>query len=121
MSRRIKDGAITYLPPMQDQMSNKHQEIERIAEKRAKTTPPPLWKVVLLNDDFTPQDFVVALLQHFFHMDEAQATRVMLMVHHQGRGICGVYVKDVAETKVAQVMQFARQHQHPLQCVMEEN
>ncbi|KZE32825.1 ATP-dependent Clp protease adaptor protein ClpS [Crenobacter luteus] len=88
---------------------------------KTKTRPPPLYKVLLLNDDFTPMDFVVQILQTFFFMDREKATRVMLQVHTQGRGVCGVYTKDVAATKVEQVLQFARSHQHPLQCVMEEN
>ncbi|AXK39461.1 ATP-dependent Clp protease adapter ClpS [Crenobacter cavernae] len=88
---------------------------------RTKTRPPPLYKVLLLNDDFTPMDFVIQVLQVFFFMDREKATRIMLQVHTQGRGVCGVYAKDVAATKVEQVLQFARSHQHPLQCVMEEN
>ena len=102
-------------------MAVKHQSDLQPTLERQRTAPPPMWKVLLLNDDFTPMDFVVVVLQQFFHMDEAQATRVMLTVHHQGRGVCGVFSKDVAETKVQQVVRFARQHQHPLQCVMEEN
>ncbi len=102
-------------------MAVKHQSDLQPTLERQRTAPPPMWKVLLLNDDFTPMDFVIVVLQQFFHMDEAQATRVMLTVHHQGRGVCGVFSKDVAETKVQQVVRFARQHQHPLQCVMEEN
>lgn len=102
-------------------MAVKHQSDLQPTLENQRTAPPPMWKVLLLNDDFTPMDFVVVVLQQFFHMDEAQATRVMLTVHHQGRGVCGVFSKDVAETKVQQVVRFARQHQHPLQCVMEEN
>ncbi|WP_018150435.1 ATP-dependent Clp protease adapter ClpS [Leeia oryzae] len=102
-------------------MSSKSKELLQTKDDVTKVTPPPFWKVVLLNDDFTPMDFVVHVLQQFFHLDVDQATRIMLMVHQQGRGICGVYSKDVAETKVQQVRQFAKEHQHPLQCVMEEN
>lgn len=83
--------------------------------------PPPLYKVLLLNDDFTPMDFVIGVLQRFFLMDREQATRVMLKVHNEGAGLAGVYPRDVAETKVQQVTNHAREHQHPLQCVMEEN
>jgi len=83
--------------------------------------PPPLYKVLLLNDDFTPMDFVIGVLQRFFLMDREQATRVMLKVHNEGAGLAGVYPRDVAETKVRQVTNHAREHQHPLQCVMEEN
>jgi ATP-dependent Clp protease adaptor protein ClpS len=76
--------------------------------------------VVLLNDDFTPMEFVVGVLQKFFGKGREQATQIMLKVHHEGRGVCGVYPRDVAATKVEQVCSYARQHQHPLQCVMEE-
>jgi len=89
--------------------------------QRARTKAPPLYRVVLLNDDFTPMDFVVVVLQNFFAMNREQATVVMLKVHREGKGICGVYPRDVAATKVEQVTAFARQHQHPLACVMEEN
>ncbi|MEW6514111.1 MAG: ATP-dependent Clp protease adapter ClpS [Pseudomonadota bacterium] len=89
--------------------------------ERQKIKPPPLYKVVLLNDDFTPMDFVVVVLEKFFRMNREQATVVMLKVHQQGRGICGVFPRDMAATKVEQVGAFARHHQHPLACVMEEN
>jgi ATP-dependent Clp protease adaptor protein ClpS len=84
------------------------------------TKPPPLYKVILLNDDYTPMDFVVLVLQRFFHMDRERATHIMLKVHREGLGVCGVFPKDIAATKVDLVVSFARQHQHPLQCVMEE-
>ncbi|WP_126444412.1 ATP-dependent Clp protease adapter ClpS [Sulfuricystis multivorans] len=89
--------------------------------EQQKVNPPPLYKVVLLNDDYTPMDFVVVVLEKFFRMSREKATRVMLTVHHRGRAVCGVYPRDVASTKVEQVTAFARQHQHPLACVMEEN
>ena len=82
--------------------------------------PPPMFKVMLLNDDFTPMDFVVAVIQKYFGKDREQATRIMLKVHREGMGICGIYPKDVATTKVEQVVSYSRKHQHPLQCVMEE-
>lgn len=82
--------------------------------------PPPLYQVLLLNDDYTPMEFVVSVLQKFFGMGREKATQIMLTVHREGRGVCGVYPRDVAATKVEQVVDFARQHQHPLQCVMEE-
>jgi ATP-dependent Clp protease adaptor protein ClpS len=87
----------------------------------SRVKPPPLFKVLLLNDDYTPMDFVVAVLEQFFGLGRERATQVMLKVHTEGRGVCGVYPKDIAATKVSQVMDFARQHKHPLQCVMEEN
>ena len=89
--------------------------------ERQQIKPPPLFKVVLLNDDFTPMDFVVVVLEKFFRMNREAATVVMLKVHQQGRGICGVFPRDLAATKVEQVGAFARRHQHPLACVMEEN
>jgi len=82
---------------------------------------PPLYRVVLLNDDYTPMDFVVVVLEKFFGMGREQATVVMLQVHRSGKGVCGVYPRDVAATKVEQVSAFAQHHQHPLACVMEEN
>lgn len=89
--------------------------------ERSKVGPPRLYKVMLLNDDFTPMDFVVVVLERFFGMSREKATRVMLAVHREGRGLCGGYPKDVAATKVEQVVAFAREHQHPLACVMEES
>jgi ATP-dependent Clp protease adaptor protein ClpS len=89
--------------------------------EKQKVKPPPLYKVLLLNDDYTPMDFVVGVLQNFFGMTREQATQVMLKVHREGMGVCGVYPRDVAATKVEQVISYSRQHQHPLQCVMEEN
>lgn len=96
-----------------------HGDVVLEAEK-SKLKPPPMFKVILLNDDFTPMDFVVIVLQTFFSMNREQATQIMLKVHIDGAGVCGVYPNDVAITKVEQVVTFARQHQHPLRCVMEE-
>jgi len=79
-----------------------------------------MFKVMLLNDDYTPMEFVVFVLQQFFSMNRERATQIMLAVHREGMGVCGVYPKDIATTKVQQVTAFAQQHQHPLQCVMEE-
>lgn len=84
-----------------------------------KTAPPPMYQVVLLNDDYTPMEFVVKVLQKFFGKNHEDATRIMLAVHNEGRGVCGVYPRDVAATRIAQVSQYARARQHPLQCVME--
>ncbi|MDH4172218.1 MAG: ATP-dependent Clp protease adapter ClpS [Betaproteobacteria bacterium] len=88
--------------------------------QRSKLQPPPMFKVMLLNDDYTPMEFVVLVLQKFFAMTRERATQVMLKVHREGIGVCGVYPHDIASTKVQQVAAFARRHQHPLQCVMEE-
>ena len=89
--------------------------------EKTKFAPPPMYKVLLLNDDYTPMDFVVSVLQRFFSKDREQATRIMLKVHNEGRGLCGIYPRDIAATKVEQVAAYAREHQHPLVCVMEEN
>ena len=102
-------------------MGKQHQEGSVLEAKRSKLAPPPLYKVLLLNDDFTPMDFVVLVLQKFFSMNREQATQIMLKVHMEGRGVCGVFPRDVAATKVEQVAAFARDNQHPLACVMEEN
>jgi ATP-dependent Clp protease adaptor protein ClpS len=87
---------------------------------RTATKKPSLYKVLMLNDDYTPMEFVVMVLQRFFRMDIEQATRVMLHVHQRGVGVCGVFTLEVAETKVQQVMDCARSHQHPLQCALEK-
>jgi ATP-dependent Clp protease adaptor protein ClpS len=87
---------------------------------KTKTKKPSLYRVLLLNDDFTPMEFVVHVLERFFSKNREQATRIMLHVHNHGVGECGLFTFEVAETKVTQVMDFARKHQHPLQCVMEK-
>ena len=97
-----------------------HKNDSLLEEKKAKVKLPPMYKVLLLNDDYTPMEFVVLVLQKFFGMTRERATQVMLKVHREGMGICGVYPRDVASTKVQQVAGYARKHQHPLQCVMEE-
>ena len=101
-------------------MANRASEGTVLEVKKGKVRRRPLFKVMLLNDDYTPMEFVVVVLQTFFSLSREQATQVMLKVHREGMGVCGVYPKDVALTKVEQVGSFARQHQHPLQCVMEE-
>lgn len=89
-------------------------------ERELKVEPPPLYKVWLLNDDFTPMDFVVEVLREFFYKNDEQAEQIMLKVHHEGKAVCGQYPRDVAETKVMRVARYARSHGHPLQCVMED-
>jgi len=91
-----------------------------ITRTRTRTKKPSLYKVLLLNDDYTPMEFVVHVLERFFNKGREEATRIMLHVHQHGVGVCGLYTYEVAETKVTQVMDFARQHQHPLQCTMEK-
>ena len=102
-------------------MATKFQEEGLQEAQIAPPEPPRMYRVMLLNDDFTPMDFVILVLQRFFAHDTEQATRIMLKVHNEGRGLCGIYPRDIAATKVEQVMAFARQHQHPLACIMEEN
>jgi ATP-dependent Clp protease adaptor protein ClpS len=91
-----------------------------ITRTKPKTKKPSLYRVLILNDDYTPMEFVIHILERFFQKDREAATRIMLHVHNHGVGECGVFTYEVAETKVTQVMDFARQHQHPLQCVMEK-
>ena len=109
-------------------MSERKDDIETgdsyevaVEEAQPKLKPPPLYRVVLLNDDYTPMEFVVDILETVFSMQRTQATQVMLEVHTKGKGICGVYNFEIAETKVAQVMEVAQQHQHPLLCTMEKS
>ena len=97
---------------------NRHDTI--LEAQRSKLKPPPMFKVMLLNDDYTPREFVVVVVQKFFGMGRERATQVMLKVHREGMGPCGVYPRDVATTKVQQVAAYSRKHQHPLQCVMQE-
>jgi ATP-dependent Clp protease adaptor protein ClpS len=88
---------------------------------KTKTKKPSMYKVLMLNDDYTPMEFVVHVLERFFAMSHQEATRIMLHVHQRGIGVCGVFTYEVAETKVNQVMDLARQHQHPLQCTIEKD
>lgn len=90
-----------------------------VQEAKPRLQRPPLYKVILLNDDYTPMEFVVVVLQRFFRKTREEATRIMLHVHQKGIGVCGVYTREVAETKVRQVMMFSSENQHPLQCTME--
>src|SRR6266480_2727927 len=101
-------------------MANKEREGSILEAERSKVKPPPMFKVMLLNDDYTPMDFVVVVLQTVFAMSREQATQVMLQVHREGMGVCGTYTREVAASKVDQVIDIARKHQHPLQCTMEE-
>ncbi|MCH8113059.1 MAG: ATP-dependent Clp protease adapter ClpS [Proteobacteria bacterium] len=91
-----------------------------VTKTAPKTKKPPLYKVLLLNDDFTPMEFVVYVLERFFHKNRQEATTIMLHVHRRGVGVCGIFTYEVAETKVNQVVDHARQNQHPLQCTMEK-
>ncbi|KMT65484.1 ATP-dependent Clp protease adapter ClpS [Catenovulum maritimum] len=104
-------------------MSNKqfnedHDELLNPVRQAIK--PPPMYKVILNNDDYTPMDFVVDVLLKFFNMDEEKATQVMLTIHYDGKGTCGTYTSEIAETKVSQVNKYAKDNQHPLKCTMEQ-
>jgi len=94
--------------------------IDIVTQTRVRTKKPSLYRVLLLNDDYTPMEFVVYILERYFNRSREQATRIMLHVHQKGVGLCGVYTYEVAETKVAQVLDLAKRHEHPLQCVMEK-
>ena len=100
-----------------DQFDGDEQVITR---QRPSTTKPPLYKVILLNDDFTPMDFVIVILKKFFMKSDAEAARVMMQVHSEGAGLAGIYTFEVAETKVYSVTEFSRRHKHPLKCTMEK-
>lgn len=99
-------------------VSNREEII--LERRKQKLELPPMYKILLLNDDYTPMEFVVEVLQTFFFMSQEQAAQIMIKVHTEGVGVCGVYPSDIAMTKVEQVIKFARQHQHPLMCVMEK-
>ena len=102
-------------------MADKTDGSTVVKPSETQVKPPPMFQVVMYNDDYTPMEFVVEVLQLFFALPRERATQIMLKVHREGMGICGIYPKDVAATKVEQVRSYAKQHQHPLQCVMEEN
>ena len=100
--------------------NNQNQHGDVVTEtSRPKLKRPPMYKVIILNDDYTPMDFVVMILERFFGMNREKATRIMLQVHTRGAGVCGIFSRDIAETKVAQVENYSRQHNHPLKCTME--
>lgn len=101
-------------------MGTKHENGTVLEKQAQKLKPPSMYQVVLLNDDYTPMDFVVMVVQEYFNKDRETAMQIMLRVHVEGRGVCGVYTKDVALTKVELVLAHAKQAGHPLQCVMEE-
>jgi len=102
-------------------MATKHENSSLLELERSKTKRPRLYKVLLLNDDYTTMEFVIEVLNKFFSMNLEQATQVMLKIHNEGSAVCGVYSKDIAETKVALVSDFSTQHGHPLRCLMEEH
>ena len=107
-------------PVMTDKDSGPGNDTSILTKTKSKTARPPLYKVMLLNDDYTPMEFVVYVLERFFQKTREEATTIMLHVHQNGVGLCGVFTYEVAETKVAQVLDLARRHEHPLQCTMEK-
>ena len=112
--------AISAMAGDQDDDSDSENETGVATKTKARPKKPSQYKVLMLNDDYTPMEFVVMVLKQFFSMDLEQATRVMLHVHQRGVGVCGIFPYEVAETKVNQVMDFARENQHPLQCTLEK-
>lgn len=104
---------------MSDQEKIGHDDELVVQASKPKLKRPPMYKVIILNDDYTPMDFVVEILEMFFRMNREEATQVMLHVHTKGKGVCGVFTRDVAETKVAQVNDYSRSNQHPLLCTLE--
>ncbi len=112
---------MVFIPTMTDRKHGPGADDPGVAVKtRARTQRPPMYKVMLLNDDYTPMEFVVHVLERFFGLSHAQAFEIMLTVHKKGLAVVGVFSYEIAETKVAQVMDFARRHQHPLQCTLEK-
>ena len=116
--RHIPDHHLDATAAAGPQITHRPLETEEISEQ-AISDEPPMYRVLLLNDDFTPMDFVVQILMQLFGMTFDQANAVMLEVHHQGRGVCGEFTREIAETRVSQVNQIAREHEYPLMCVME--
>ena len=112
---------IYYFMKLSDK-DNKNNDLDRgvLLESKPKTKKPSMYNVLLLNDDYTPMEFVILVLEKFFRKSRAEATQIMLHVHQKGMGICGLYPYEIAESKVVQVMEFARKNQHPLQCAMEK-
>ena len=106
-------------PPSRPVPADEGQATVVAERKAARVAPPGMYQVVLLNDDYTPMEFVVMILQEYFKRDLETATQIMLKIHHEGRGVCGVYTKDVASTKVELVLSAAKKAGHPLQCIME--
>ena len=105
---------------MTDKRSDSDNETGVVTRTRPRTKKPALWRVLMLNDDYTPMEFVVYVLQRYFNKDQDAATQIMLHVHQKGVGVCGIYPYEVAETKVTQVINLARENQHPLQCTLEK-
>ena len=117
---KLLKGICAQDPPHEGASGGRPDHGLAVEEAQPKVKQPPLYNVVLLNDDYTPMEFVVDVLERFFRMDRNAATRVMLEVHTRGKGVCGVFTYEIAETKVAQVTTYSRDNQHPLMCALEE-
>ena len=117
---KISMNSIQYMVRCNSDEEIDHDSSLVVQESRPEVEEPKRYKVILVNDDFTPMEFVVEILRIFFNLDEESATRVMLNVHTKGQGVCGVFSKDIAETKVVMVNEFARENEHPLLCTMEK-
>ena len=121
LKKLLQSSNITPISPtVPTAMATQERQGGLLEARKVKTKPPPLFKVLLLNDDYTPMDFVVDVLMRFFPLDLERATQVMLHVHTRGRGVCGVFTREIAESKVAQVNEYSRLNQHPLLCTMEK-
>ncbi len=118
--RQLRTDSVWLAGDRKDQGGGQGSDTGVIVETKPKTKKPSLYKVLMLNDDFTPMEFVVHVLQRFFGKNSDEATQIMLHVHQRGVGLCGVFTYEIAETKVTQVVDYARKHQHPLQCTLEK-
>lgn len=120
---KAKDSLLPFIHMENTGGDTPHRDFDgglAVAESKADVAPPPMYQIVMLDDDFTPMEFVVDVLQQFFGMNREKATQIMLTVHTQGRASCGTFTRDVAETKAAQVIKYARENQHPLMCEVEK-
>ena len=120
---KAKDSLLPFIHMENTGGDTPHRDIDgglAVAESKADLAPPPMYQIVMLDDDFPPMEFVVDVLQQFFGMNREKATQIMLTVHTQGRASCGTFTRDVAETKAAQVIKYARENQHPLMCEVEK-
>ena len=116
----LRQILFNHIKNMAEKINHDYDDGLALQEAKPRLKRPPLYKVILNNDDYTPMDFVVHILEIFFSMDRENATRIMLEVHTRGRGICGIFTHEIAETKVSQVNSYSREHQHPLLCTMEK-
>ena len=117
---RSEEIKMSMIVKNQSEEDSDHDSGLMVQETRPEVSEPKRYMVILVNDDFTPMEFVVLILKEFFNLDEEAATRIMLNVHTKGKGVCGIYSKDIAETKVVMVNEFARENEHPLLCTMEQ-